>query len=150
MDKNEKYYWVDIFQRFIDPYFSINDYIIFFEWDQISRDYRYVVTPKENKNKFLSFYLHKHDKIDDFEMAIIYTNVGGFNFHNTQKLQFLLAHDDLERFNRFYQDFIDDLREKSTNRFPVDFFIPFSITGPKKYNQNKEAKRKGRNNASKL
>lgn len=122
----------DIFQRFIEPHFPINDYIIFFEWDSISRDYRYVVTPKGDRNKFISFYLRKNDKVDDFEVVIIYTSIGEFNFHNTQKLLFLLAHDDLERFNQFYQDFIDDLDEKSFKESPVDFFIPFSITGQKK------------------
>lgn len=138
LHKNEKYYLEDIFQKFIKPHFSINDYIVFFEWDPVSRNYRYVVTPKGNRNKFISFYLHKHEKIDDFEMVIVYTSVGGFNVHNTQKIMFLLAHDDLERFNLFYQDFIDDLDEKSFEESPVDFFIPFSISGRKKNNHKPE------------
>jgi hypothetical protein len=72
--------------------------------------------------------LHKHDKIDDFKMVVIYTSVGEFNSQNTQKLLFLLAHDGLERFNRFYQEFIDDLNEKSVTESPVDIYIPFYIT----------------------
>ncbi|MCG6191533.1 hypothetical protein [Maribellus maritimus] len=132
MNHNEKYYLQEIFEKFIQPNFSIVDYIIFFEWDNITRNYRYVVTPKENKNKFISFYLHKHDKIDDFKMVVIYTSVGEFNSHNTQKLLFLIAHDDLERFNHFYQDFIDDLNEKSFKESPFDFYIPFFVKSGKK------------------
>ncbi|MCG6191536.1 hypothetical protein [Maribellus maritimus] len=66
-------------------------------------------------------------------MVVIYTSVGEFNSQNTQKLLFLLAHDGLERFNRFYQEFIDELKEKSDKESPVDFYIPFYIT-----NWNKE------------
>ncbi|MHA7110320.1 hypothetical protein ACRTDU_09355 [Sunxiuqinia elliptica] len=127
LNKKEKYYLEDIFKKFIIPHFSINDFIIFFEWDRIAQNYRYVVTPQQNKNKFFSFHLHKRDKVNDFEVIIIYTNIDGFNFHNTQKLLFLLAHDDLKRFKKFYQDFIDDLNEESHEKFTVDFFIPFTI-----------------------
>ena len=132
MNKNEKYYLQEIFEKFIHPNFPITDYIIFFEWDRITRNYRYVVTPKENKNKFVSFYLHKYDRFDDFEMIIIYTSVGEFNFHNKQKLLFLLGRDDLERFNRFYQEVIDDLNEKNREKSPVDFYIPFFIASRRK------------------
>ena len=106
MNNNEKYYLQEIFNKFIEPHFPITDYIIFFEWDNISRKYRFVVTPFRNKNKFISFYLHKNDKVDDFEMIVIYTSVGEFNSHNTQKLLFLFVYDNLERFNKFYQEFI--------------------------------------------
>ena len=132
MNKKEKYYLQEIFNKFIEPHFSITDYIIYFEWDTISRKYRFVVTPIRNKNKFISFYLHKHDKIDDFEMIAIYTSVGEFNYQNTQKLLFLLAHDNLDRFNRFYQEFIDDLNEKSLIKFPIDFYVPFFVDRGKK------------------
>ena len=132
MNKKEKYYLQEIFNKFIEPHFSITDYIIYFEWDTISRKYRFVVTPIRNKNKFISFYLHKHDKIDDFEMIAIYTSVGEFNYQNTQKLLFLLAHDNLDRFNRFYQEFIDDLNEKSLLKFPIDFYVPFFVDRGKK------------------
>ena len=132
MNQSEKYYLQEIFEKFIKPNFSITDYIIFFEWDSITRNYRYVVTPKGNKNKFISFYLHKHDQIDDFEMVAIYTSVGEFNSQNTQKLLFLFAHDNLERFNRFYQEFIDDLNEKSIQESPIDFYIPFFVERRKK------------------
>ena len=132
MNKKEKYYLQEIFNKFIEPHFSITDYIIYFEWDTISRKYRFVVTPIKNKNKFISFYLHKHDKIDDFEMIAIYTSVGEFNYQNTQKLLFLLAHDNLDRFNRFYQEFIDDLNEKSLIKFPIDFYVPFFVDRGKK------------------
>ena len=132
MNSNEKYYLQEIFEKFIKPNFSITDYIIFFEWDRITRNYRYVVTPKENRNKFISFYLHKYDRFDDFEMIIIYTSVGEFNFHNKQKLLFLLGHDDLDRFNRFYHEFIDDMNQKNIKESPVDFYVPFYITSRKK------------------
>ncbi|WP_233377679.1 hypothetical protein [Maribellus sp. CM-23] len=125
MNNEEKYYLEDIFYRFIQPYFSIEDYIIFFEWDRISRSYRYVVTPIGNKNKFISFYLREYDNVCDFRLVVIYTSVGEFNFHNTQKLLFLLAYDDLERFNEFYEELIDELKEKSVKDSPFDFFIPF-------------------------
>lgn len=124
---SEKHHFNNIFEKFIKPHFSILKFIIFFEWDYIARNYRYVVMPKGDKNKFISFYLHKHEKIDDFEMVIIYTAIGEFNLYNTQKLLFLLSYDDLERFNQFYQDFIHDLEEKSFKESPVDFYIPFSI-----------------------
>ncbi|WP_319589598.1 hypothetical protein [uncultured Draconibacterium sp.] len=132
MNNKEKYYLQEIFEKFIQPHFSITDFIIFFEWDHISRKYCFVVTPIRNKNKFINFYLHKHDKIDDFEMIAIYTSVGEFNSQNTQKLLFLLAHDDLQRFNRFYQEFIDDLNEKSVKESPIDFYIPFLLNLKKK------------------
>ncbi len=132
MNHSEKHYLQEIFEKFIQPNFSVTDYIIFIEWDSITRNYRYVVTPKGNRNKFISFYLHKHDKVDGFEMVAIYTSVGEFNSHNTQKLLFLLAHDDLERFNQFYQDFIDDLKEKNVKESPIDFYIPFSVKCGKK------------------
>ncbi len=131
MNNSEKYYLEDIFEKFIEPHFSITDYIIFFEWDRISGNYRFVVTPKGDKNKFICFYLHKYDEVDSFKMIVIYTSVGEFNFHNTQKLLFLLAHDDIERFNRFYQDFIDDLNEQSAKKSPVDFYIPFFVKSGK-------------------
>ena len=127
MHKVEKHYLEEIFRKFIKPHFSIDNYIVFFEWDTISRHYRFVVTPKGDRNKFISFYLHKHDKIDDFEVVIIYTDVGGFNAHYNQKLMFLLAHDDLGRFNQFYQEFIDDLDEKSFEGSPVDSFVPYTF-----------------------
>ena len=60
-------------------------------------------------------------------MIAIYTSVGEFNSQNKQKLLFLLAHDDLERFNRFYQEFVDDLNEKGVKESPIDFYIPFFI-----------------------
>ncbi|AHW62116.1 hypothetical protein FH5T_15525 [Draconibacterium orientale] len=65
-------------------------------------------------------------------MIAIYTSVGEFNSQNTQKLLFLLAHDDLQRFNRFYQEFIDDLNEKSVKESPIDFYIPFLLNLKKK------------------
>lgn len=132
MNKSEKYYWKDIFEKFIEPHFSISDYIIFFEWDRVSRNYRYVVTPIGNKNKFISFYLHKYERVDDFNLVVIYTSVGEFEFHNTQKLLFLLSHDDPERFNRFYMEFIEELNEKNAKEFPVDFYIPFVVKNKKK------------------
>ncbi|WP_372773603.1 hypothetical protein [Mangrovibacterium sp.] len=131
MNKKEKYYLEDIFHRFIEPYFSIDEYIVRFERDRISRDYRYVVNPKGDKNRFIGFYLHRREKVDDFELVIIYTKVGDLNFHNTKKLLFLLDQDDLERFNRFYQELIDDLDEKSLKDSEVDFFIPFFFTNGK-------------------
>lgn len=131
MEQDEKYNLEDIFQRFIKPHFSIDDYVIFFEWDQISRDYRFVVTPRGDKNKFICFYLHKNSRLYSSEMVIVYTKIGAFNFHNTQKLLFLLAHDEIERFNRFYQDFIDDLDEESFNGSLFDVFVPFFIRNAK-------------------
>ena len=124
MNENEKYYLGDIFQRFIEPHFSIIDYVILFEWDQVSRDYRYVVTPRGDKSKFICFYLHRNSRIDASEMIIIYTKIGAFNFHNTQKILFLLEHDDAERFNRFLQEFIDDLDEESFSGSLFDVFSP--------------------------
>jgi len=124
LDKNEKYYLEDIFERFIEPYFSINNYIIYFGWDQISRAYRYVVAPKGDINKFLSFFLHKYDKIDDFEMIIIYTNVDENNNQNTRKLMFLLPYDDIHRFNSFYMDFVKELDEKSLKEAHIGFIRP--------------------------
>ena len=139
MNKNEKYYLEDIFQRFIKPHFSINDYIIYFERDQISRDYRFVVTPKGDKNRFIGFYLHKREKVGDFELVMIYTSIGDLDFYNTEKLLFLLDQDDLEHFNQFYQDFIDDLDEKSLKESQVDFFIPpFFPNSKTKINRNLE------------
>jgi hypothetical protein len=87
--------------------------------------------PRGNKNKFIGFYLNKHDKIDDYEMIMVYTSVGVLNSHNNQKLLFLLAHDDFERFNRFYEDFIESMAEKSIEEIPVDFYVPFSMTNRK-------------------
>ncbi|MCK3684247.1 hypothetical protein [Maribellus sp. YY47] len=115
----------EIFYRFIQPYFSIEDYIIYFEWDRISRSYRYVVTRNGNKNKFISFYLRESKSISEFELVVIYTSVGEFNFHNTQKILFLLGYDNLERFNQFYQELIEELNEKTVKDSPFDFFIPF-------------------------
>jgi len=143
LNENEKYYLEDIFQRFIEPHFSVVDYVILFEWDQVSRDYRYVVTPRGDKNKFICFYLHKSNQIDAFEMVIIYTKVGAFNFHNTQKILFLLEHDDVERFNRFLQEFIDDLDEKRLYGSLFDVFSPVFFRKPeKKYTQNINRKHK--------
>ena len=124
MNKNEKYCLEDIFNRFIKPYFSVENYIIYFEWDQLIRDYKYVVTPKGNNNKYMSFFLHNHDKIDDYEMVIVYTNVDEFNNHNKRKLMFLLAYDDIERFNTFYLDFVNELDEKSLKEICIDNIRP--------------------------
>ena len=74
LDKNEKYYLEDIFNRFVEPYFSINNYIIYFGWDQISRAYRYVVTPKDDKNKFISFYMDFVNELD--EKSLKETHIG--------------------------------------------------------------------------
>ena len=124
MNRNERDYLEDIFNRFIEPYFSIDNYIIYFRWDQLSRAYMYVVTPKGNKNKYMSFYLKNHSKTVDFEMVIIYTNVDEFNNHNTRKLMFLLAYDDIERFNNFYLDFVNELDEKSLKETRIDHIRP--------------------------
>lgn len=75
-----------------------------------------------DRNKFISYCLNKHKTSADFEVVIIYSSVNSFDFHHTQRLLFLLAHDDLKRFNCFYQDFIDNLEKKSTRKYPVDFF----------------------------
>jgi len=127
-----KYYLEEIFYRFIQPYFSIEDYIIYFEWDRISRSYRYVVTRNGNKNKFISFYLRESKSISEFELVVIYTSVGEFNFHNTQKILFLLGYDNLERFNQFYQELIEELNEKTVKDSPFDFFIPFFMVDREK------------------
>lgn len=132
MINDEKYYLEEIFYRFIQPYFVIEDYIIFFEWDRISRSYRYVVTPNGNKNKFISFYLRESKSISEFELVVIYTSVGEFNFHNTQKILFLLGYDNLERFNQFYQELIEELNEKTVKDSPFDFFIPFFMVDREK------------------
>ena len=127
MNKQEKYYLEDIFDRFIKPHFTITEYIVLFEWDRITRSYRYVVTPKWNKNKFISFYLRELENVKDFEMVVIYTSVGEFNFHNVQKLLYLLTYDNLERFNHFYKEFIYELKTKSVQDFPFELYTPFFI-----------------------
>lgn len=99
----------------------------FFEWDRISRNYRHVVTPTADSNKFIRFYLNKGKTSADFEVVITYSSVNSFNFHHTQRLLFLLAHDDLERSNCFYQDLINDLDKKSSRGIPVDFLSPLSM-----------------------
>lgn len=132
MINDAKYYLEEIFYRFIQPYFSIEDYIIYFEWDRISRSYRYVVTRNGNKNKFISFYLRESKSISEFELVVIYTSVGEFNFHNTQKILFLLGYDNLERFNQFYQELIEELNEKTVKDSPFDFFIPFFMVDREK------------------
>ncbi len=124
MIKTPKYYLNEIFNKFIEPYFSLNNYIISLEWDTIYGAYKYVVTPKGNLNKFISLYLFGHGMKNNFEMRIIYTHIDEFNNHYTKKLTFLLAFDDINRFNNFYKDFINELDEKSLNDINIGVLRP--------------------------
>jgi hypothetical protein len=99
-------------------------YIIYFEWDEAFELYKYVVNPKGDLNKFISFYMIKHDKKDDFVLNIIYTNVDEFNNHNVRKLNFSLSHDDFSRFNKFYLDFVSELDEKALNSLDEKIIKP--------------------------
>jgi hypothetical protein len=65
-------------------------------------------------------------------VVIIDTRIGGFHFHNTQKSLFLLSDNDLERFNQFYQDFIDNLNEKALKNPLLIFSFPFPSRVEKK------------------
>lgn len=113
MDKTEKYYQEDIFLKFVKPYFSNEEFYIDFGWDSISRAYRYIITPKKNKNKFLSLFLHKNDTKENFKLIITFSNVDENNNYNRRRIMFLLGYDDIKRFNSFYTDFVKELKEDS-------------------------------------
>lgn len=121
---DNKYYLNNIFQRFIQPYFSINNYVIYLEWDLIRRAYKYVIIPKGDPSKYMSLFLFGGDKKDDFQMTVVYTIVDEFNNHNTRKLTFLLAYDEINRFNSFYKDFVSELDEKSLNEVNIEIIRP--------------------------